>query len=256
MSEINAEVIEGIPQGQTLAPDEEQAPADGYRDAEEPAQTVNIFEQERGGVAWCDVYGIASDANGIKHLCNKISLTERGENSEKALRGLMKTLKIAKDEFHLTPWIPDQPSTARRPALTAAPATAAEPPAKIKTTRAVTDEEGEPDYEDEPVPSKKVQPAKTGGGRMKIIKLKLSPRDDEKVTVDLFAAGREFADLHMVKSPDDLADMFGDNFEPEINWEPAKPKTYNVELWATWELSERLNSKGNPYKNVTEIMPA
>lgn len=238
------------------APEEEQAHTYETLEAPEPAQTVQIFEQERGGVAWLDIYGQKNDDNGHPHLV-KISLTNRAEDAEAALRGLLKAMAVAKNEFKLNPYQPDfnsQPTSRKQEPAAAAPA-------KVKTTRAVTDEEGEPDYEDEPEePKKKAQPAKTGaantsksGGRMKIIKIKLTPRDDEKVTVDLFAAGREYADLHVVKTPDALAEMFGDDWEPEINWDPTKAKVYNVEMWATWELSERLNSKGNPYKDVTEI---
>lgn len=210
---------------------------------DEPAPVVvapqPVLNQERGGVAWCELWGKAKDEAGQVHPV-KINITNRGENAEQALRGLLQALSIAKAEFHLNPY-PPQFGNAPAPVQTQAPAAVTPPPPSGGTNPP-------PPAPGNPVEMQTGQP--TAGGTMDIQKVEVQPRPDGKVTVSLFQAGHKFADLKMVGTAEQMAARFGGGWQKEHF---AQVASYNVSLKVAWQNSTNLNSQGNPYKNVTGI---
>jgi hypothetical protein len=89
---------------------------------------------------------------------------------------------------------------------------------------------------------------------LKAVKIDVKPRTDGKVTVDLFGAGRKFADLHMTNTPEILAELFGEGWQPE-HFAVATPVSYNIGLKVSW-VQGKPNTAGGFYKDVTMIEPA
>lgn len=221
---------------------------------EMPAVTSNgvDFSAERGGVAWTDIWGKAKDDNGLLHLV-KISLTNRADDAETALRGLLKALHVAKEEFKLTPYQPEF--------LTPRPANQA----PVPELQPVTPIPGQPVQPPPPpakaaVPVAPPAPAAPAGAApaakaeqtMAISKVEVKPRADGRVDVALYGPGRRFADLRMIGTPEQIAAKFGGAWLP-AHFGPNVTTEYQVSLQAVWVFSDTKNSQGNPYKNVVRI---
>lgn len=249
--------VPAAPQGATLTTEE-------FIDPNPMEQNVTVVEGERGGIAWCHLYGLWVDKdseNKTPHLVD-ISITDRAENSWDALQQMLKTLSQAK-AMHLYPWQPDfsaslpknppaQPKRETDP--TGLPVTTVQPPAPAQPAGAPPVPASAPAAPRTPAPRPPVQsqPAQPKGGLLNVVKVEIKPRGDGTTQVDLFGAGRKFADLHLYGDPEALADRFGAGWQPEHFETPA---SYNVALKVNWVESEKLNSKGNPYKDVTDIFP-
>lgn len=63
---------------------------------------------------------------------------------------------------------------------------------------------------------------------------------------DLFTKGRKWPDLKLF----DISDLLDVGIDPTIL---ELHKEAPCRFWAHWELSEKLNSEGNPYKNVVAL---
>ncbi len=88
---------------------------------------------------------------------------------------------------------------------------------------------------------------------MKIARVKIEPQADGKIKVELFAEGHQYADLKMTMGLDatlKALDGTGYDWTAEML---GKVGEYNLIFWADWRNSEKLNSKGNPYKNVVAL---
>jgi hypothetical protein len=209
---------------------------------------INQFEQERGGVAWCDIYGMARDDDNQMHLV-KISLTNRDCNAEDALRGLLKALTVAKNEFRLTPYQPTAPlvpavPNSLKPSVAPVPVAPAVPPAPVYTPVV-------------PPPPAMVAPAplpsqpSAGGGVFDINKITVISRDDGKMQADLFAPNLKFKVLSVIGNAEKLAEVFGAKGFTAAHF--AGPSTYPVTMKVTWKASDKLNANGQPYKNVVSV---
>lgn len=87
-----------------------------------------------------------------------------------------------------------------------------------------------------------------------VVKMKVTPLEGGKVSVDFFAAGHQYADVYDRLDPKQLLAMLA----PTGAWtleHLAAVATYQVSFVVEWEFSERINSKGNPYKNILAIRP-
>jgi hypothetical protein len=206
-------------------------------------------QQERGGVAWCDIYGKTRDEAGGLHLV-KISLTHRSDNASEALRGLMEALQMAKEEFHLTPYQPDfgnAPAQARQtavPALTQPAAVPGQP--VVPPTPAVPAAPA-------PVQAPAGQAAAPStGGIIVINEIKVTPQPGGKSMVEMMSAGHKWADLKMTQTPELLAQKFG------AGWTAAHFQAAaiynNLNLKVAWVPSTNLKQDGTPYKNFSNIV--
>lgn len=103
-----------------------------------------------------------------------------------------------------------------------------------------------------PAPAAPAVPAVALRQQLVIERLEIAPRPDGKVDCKFFAAGRKFADVTGVWAPEVAARMLAETGA----WTPEHfkdPGTYAFPGVVEWEPSEKLNAKGNPYKNIIAV---
>lgn len=108
-----------------------------------------------------------------------------------------------------------------------------------------------------PAPTGPAQPANvdTSVNTMEIKKVKVEPQPDGKIKVAMFAEGHKYADLYMTQNLDrTLEALNGTGYEWTAEY-LSKTAEYDMAFFADWRNSEKLNSKGNPYKNVIALRP-
>jgi hypothetical protein len=188
---------------------------------------------EAGGVAWVDLFGLKSDDQGVKHLV-KISLTQRSSSSAEALEGLLATMRLAGEKYKLAPY---QISTTPAPAPVAvkpAPATAKPAPAPAVTTV-------------------------DGDIVMRVVKIDVLPQPGGKTKVSFYGDTftkpvDKFPTISSTRAPDQHAAVFsalGEEYNDPDIFEEAVSWTLTCGL--IYRLSEKLDSKGNPFKDLVRL---
>jgi hypothetical protein len=93
----------------------------------------------------------------------------------------------------------------------------------------------------------------TGVNTMAIKKMTVAPQADGKVKIGLYADGHKFPDLYMSLGLDaTLKTLAGTGLEWTAEHLSAVAE-FNVDFLADWRNSDKLNTKGNPYKNVVAL---
>jgi hypothetical protein len=98
-------------------------------------------------------------------------------------------------------------------------------------------------------------PAPTGTQTLLIKKMKVEPQPDGKVKLALFSEGHKYADLFMSMGLDatlKALDGTGQAWEAKHLSVAAE---FDVSFYADWKNSDKLNTRGNPYKNVIALHP-
>lgn len=88
-----------------------------------------------------------------------------------------------------------------------------------------------------------------------IVKMQVAPRADGKVDLKFFEAGHQYPDISTSKTAADAVNLL----KATGKWEPfhfAQAAEFNVNFVLTWKNSAKLNSKGNPYKDIVTISAA
>lgn len=85
--------------------------------------------------------------------------------------------------------------------------------------------------------------------------LRVMPRADGKVDLEFWNTGRQYAEIKATKAPAEAVAMLAatgawalDNF--------SKAGAFTLPVTIEYRLSDKLNSKGNPYKDVLAVKPA
>lgn len=109
------------------------------------------------------------------------------------------------------------------------------------------------------VPSTPPQPAAPASPAVpqafQAVRLEVAPRPDGRVNVLFFGAGRKYADISTVRTPEYLTEMLSLTGD----WTPAHfaaPATYDMDVVVEWVASEKLNAQQKPYKNIVRVSPA
>jgi hypothetical protein len=184
---------------------------------------------EAGGIVFGKLYGKTTDKEGNKRVV-EYNITSRAETPLQALENLLKTQSYSEKVYHLTPY---DPGTKQAPSNTSKP----------------TDEK--------PVSHNPEKPK--GGGTYHIVKIKVEPQEDGKSKVSMFTdmeGMTKYPVLYAVKTPEQLVETFaasGDDWNPE-HFESAV--SFEVNWDVVWLESDKLNSKGFPYKNITSVRAA
>jgi len=203
---------------------------------EKQLMDINKSLGEAGGIAWTELYGWSTDENGVKHQV-KINVTARDLTSTLALEQLFGTLKVAKESYHLHPYAPSAPKLEALPQQSPKEDPFADRP--------------EPVY----VPVAKTP--KSGAETFHCVKIQAGPYKDN-IKLDFYTdiVGKskfpyvtQYISIERALSwfqpfGDFKAEHFTNNQEIAMN------------LNVTFELSDKLNSKGTPYKNVIKIEAA
>jgi len=99
-------------------------------------------------------------------------------------------------------------------------------------------------------------PAQAQAGQtINAVKMSVTPRADGKVEVKWFAAGHTYPDIYATKTVEALCDLL----KATGQWTPAHfgaVAEYLVPMTIRYVNSEKLNSKGNPYKNIVAVLAA
>ena len=195
---------------------------------------------EAGGIAFCELWGVSTDEDGVKHHV-RINVTARDLNSTSALRQLMETIKFAKEEYKMKPYQPNFGSVSK-------PKT--EPVGNSDPFPAVQ-EAAKPAVQTNPATNRPV-PAE-GVNAFHCTRLVVSQYNG-KAKLDFYSAGRKYAELTSYVAPEQAGAWFqpfgltSDDF--------FGSGEHTVSLKVLWKNSDKLNSKGNPYKNVVSIEAA
>jgi len=95
-------------------------------------------------------------------------------------------------------------------------------------------------------------------GMFEISHIEIIPRTDGKVNANFFGKGRTYPDIYVAREPEKVAEYinntFGDQLKEPVTAEGlSKAQKIQVAGVLYWKNSEKLNSKGNPYKNISRI---
>ena len=109
-----------------------------------------------------------------------------------------------------------------------------------------------------PPATKAPAPAKPAGGPKEVIhftasKITVTPKEDDKATVEFWGAGRKYADIYCTQKVESLVTLFGGGWTAQHFQSAA---SYDVKLTVAYTLSDKLNSKNNPYKDLVSITEA
>lgn len=180
---------------------------------------------EGGGVVFTKLYG-KHDGKVIEY-----NITSRAETPLDALENLLKTQSYAEKVYHLTLY---------DPGVKQAP--------KSET----------PPKQDKPAPASHNAEKPKGGGTFHIVKIKVEPQEDGKSKVSMFTdmeGMTKYPVLYVTKTPEQLAETFAaaGDWSP---WHFESLVSYEVDWEAIWLESDKKNSRGNPYKDITSVRPA
>jgi hypothetical protein len=103
-------------------------------------------------------------------------------------------------------------------------------------------------------PAPQAHTQSSNGGTFHIVKMQIEPRADGKVNIKFFEVGHQYPDITAVKTPAEGAVLL----QPLGGYTPAHMVAgeYNITAAIEWVASYKMNSKGNPYKNIKSIKPA
>lgn len=199
-------------------------------------ETPVSYLPEAGGVAFMELWGTVTDSATERREAFKINVTARAETVKGAIDRIIAGMQYANEVYHLKPYNPMAPQTPNRPA----PVTN-QPNPNVKTNAAAAPA---------PAPSQPVQANAADNGVIQVAKVVVTPRTDGKSKVEFFGAGRKYADLSSVMTPDSLANLFGSGWTPDHFMVATE---YQVSFSAYWRNSDKLNSSGKPYRNVVKL---
>jgi hypothetical protein len=85
--------------------------------------------------------------------------------------------------------------------------------------------------------------------------MEILPQTDGKVQLAFYGPGDKYARLFHKRTPDELMQFLAqtDGWTPDHFKAPGK---YEVRYNVTWQESDKMNNKGNPYKNVISVARA
>lgn len=209
-----------------------------YSDLMTPSPTA-----EAGGVAWTTLYG-----DGFT-----INLTARAGNCMDALDDLVLGIQYGKKTYKLD----TKPTTAQAPVQAApvAPAVVAPapvPPAPVQAPVPPAPVQAAP-VQAAPVPPPVNPPPDVN--TFVAVKMTVEPRTDGKSKISLFADGHQWADINLIFSPEQAVGTLG-HLAPWTQEHFMTATTYDVKYLVAWKNSTKLNSAGNPYKNLVSVTQA
>lgn len=196
--------------------------------------------QEAGGVAFCQITKTRELEDGTEEVL-EINLTARGWSAADALTNLREGLHYASELGYNVFKKVNRPP--RNNTQTPAPATAVNPPLTPPGTGVIPPQ----------VSGSMISPPAGTGGVIHAVKLVTTPREDGKVSLDFFETNHKFADLKKVCSIENAIQTLSPigSFTPQHF---GSVQTYVISADVRWIESENRNSKGNPYKNIVDIV--
>jgi hypothetical protein len=181
-----------------------------------------------------------------KQYKTKIGLSVRDADPVKAFGKLVGAVaELEKKYKGFTPYNPDEfrvvvNKTDPQPA----PATQAPVPAGAKAAPA-------------PVPATPAPAATpaTGGGAVEVNRVTVTPNAEGKTKIEFWKTGRKYPELQATWTPERAAELFA---KLDASWTAAHfqaATAYDVTFTVEWVNSQKLNTKGIPYKDIVDLRP-
>ena len=187
---------------------------------------------EAGGIAFTEIRHIRHTEDGGAEML-RINLTGRGRNALEAFENLATALKQvqAKGWTVYTP-TKELPKVEKKSLPT--PVAPASPIAQ-------------------PAVGVAPQPQVTDGGTISVVKIVSTPRADGKISLGFFGEGRKYPDITKVCTVEQAVMTLSTigSFTPDHFKAVAEYDGISAEV--VWVASEKLNSRGVPYKNIVEV---
>ncbi len=170
----------------------------------------------------------------------QFNITVRAEDGKRAIDQLIDAIAYAKEKYKLSVVRPDlsQP-------LQAAPARPASPAEQLPPAAA-------------PI---RPAPASAGAANVKpgnsnvirAAKMKVTPQAGDKIKIEWMSTGHNFPDIYATKSCEQWLNLL----PASEGWDASylsKIGEYTVTHAISWVESDKLNSSGRPYKNISTII--
>ena len=100
----------------------------------------------------------------------------------------------------------------------------------------------------QPVPLQSAEPAQSSENVMVCEQMDVLPQPDGRVKIEFYQAGHRYADIQGVLPVDGWTKILND-----IDVNLAAAGKYSGKFEITWKASSKTNSKGVPYKNITNV---
>ena len=191
------------------------------------------FDQlpEAGGIAWTELYG-TKDGHDVK-----INVTSRGFTSIAALEGLLGCIATASQKYKLKPYRGSAKSAPN--SQPAAPTTSAAAPHPVNA----------------PSPAATGSHDTTSEFVLNIVRFETQPAPGGKTKCSFYEADRKYPDLYASNTPEHLAEQM--SIPGVVDWTPAHfqiAEIYEMDFQIVYKLSPKLNTKGNPYKDIVRFV--
>lgn len=185
---------------------------------------------EAPAVVFTQLYGLK------ENQIVQFNLTIRAATPESAMDGIIRGIQYAQEHYKLSTIRPE--TGVPGPAAPSAP------------------QNGQPTTPGAPAPAG--QPAQTNGngstGYIHATKLEIVPSADGKVALKWYSAGHQYPDITSTRPADKAVELL----RATGDWTTDHVKavgTYQVRHKIAWRESEKMNSRGNHYKDVVSLIP-
>lgn len=203
-------------------------------------QTLREMPERTGeplAVVFTKLYGLLTPEEGKDPQVIEFNLTVRGEDPKEVIDKIFEASKYAKDKWKLSlanPNVKSSPKTSNQPGAPAAPGAPKAPSATPGTGS-----------------------AQQNGGVINAVKMEVVRTPEGKVTLKWYRAGDRFPEIYTTRSPEKALELLQSTGEDWRTEHISASYMYNdIGHVIRYRLSEKTNSKGNPYKDIVEIKTA
>lgn len=188
---------------------------------------------EAPAVVFTQLYGLK------ENQIVQFNLTVRAETPEAAMDGIIRGIQYAHEHYKLSTVRPE--TGIPGPGPVNAPASPANAPTPAGAPAAPANGNGNGN-------------GAGMNGYIHAVKLEVVPSADGKVALKWYGAGHQYPDITSTRPADKVLELLratGDWTEDHIKM----VGTYQVRHKIAWRESEKMNSKGKPYRDIVSIIP-
>jgi len=102
-------------------------------------------------------------------------------------------------------------------------------------------------------PAQKKSDPETGNGIIQAVKLEIKVVDEGKISLNWFASGHKYADIYTTRTAEKALELLQSTGEAWDESHLLIYGKYDVSHNVYFRLSEKMNTNGNPYKDIVEI---
>lgn len=182
---------------------------------------------EAPAVVFTQLYGVKD------HQVVQFNLTCRANTGAEAIESIFQGIQYA-SQFGLSTVKPDISEPAPEHAQTSAqPTTARNPPAGSQTSETFA----------------------PGSGIIRAVKLDIVSEADDKVNLKFYETGHQYPDISTKRVTERALELLQSSGDGWTIQDLYRTSTRNIRYEIRYRESEKLNSRGNPYKDIVDIRP-